>query len=118
MSAESIIRNWKLTDVTFGEGTLNKAGTLSNDMGIKKALICIGGGSVEKFGYLSTLINALDKSGINYDVIRGVEPNPSVGTIYRIALKALQSHSDGFIALGGGSVIDAAKAANVLVTPS
>ena len=50
------------------------------------------------------------------NVIRGVEPNPSVGTIYRIALKALQSHSDGFIALGGGSVIDAAKAANVLVT--
>jgi alcohol dehydrogenase class IV len=116
MSAENIINNWKLTDITFGEGTLNKAGSTSSDMGMKHALICIGGGSVEKFGYLSTLINALDKSGIKYDVIRGVEPNPSVGTIYRIALKALQSHSDGFIALGGGSVIDAAKAANVLVT--
>ena len=64
MSAENIINNWKLTDITFGEGTLNKAGSTSSDMGMKHALICIGGGSVEKFGYLSTLINALDKSGI------------------------------------------------------
>ncbi|TFG16709.1 MAG: iron-containing alcohol dehydrogenase [Promethearchaeota archaeon] len=116
MSAENIINNWKLTDITFGMGTLSKAGEISKQMGMKKALICIGGGSVEKFGYLSTLIDTLEKSGINYDLIRGIEPNPSVGTIYRIALKAVQSQSDGFIALGGGSVIDAAKAANVLVT--
>jgi len=116
MSAENIINNWKLTDITFGMGALCKSGEISKEMGMKNALICIGGGSVEKFGYLSTLIKTLEKSGINYDLIRAIEPNPSVGTIYRIALKAIQSQSDGFIALGGGSVIDAAKAANVLVT--
>jgi len=116
MNAENIIKNWNLTKITFGAGTLSKAGEISEKMGMKKPLICIGGGSVEKFGYLSTLSDALEKSRINYDFIKGIEPNPSVGTIYRIALKALQSQSDGFIALGGGSVIDAAKAANILVT--
>jgi alcohol dehydrogenase class IV len=116
MSAEDIIKNWNLTKISFGEGSLSKAGDISKEMGMKKPLICIGGGSVEKFGYLDVLTDVLGKMGLQYNLIRGVEPNPSVGTIYRIALKALQSQSDGFIALGGGSVIDAAKAANVLVT--
>ena len=37
--AEEIIRNWKLTDVTFGENTLQEAGKLASEMGMKKALI-------------------------------------------------------------------------------
>jgi alcohol dehydrogenase class IV len=116
LSAERIINNWKLTNITFGEGTLNKAGIISDEMGIKKALITIGGGSVETFGYLSKLTDSLDKYGVKYSILKGIEPNPSIGTIYRIALKAVQSQTDGFIALGGGSVIDATKAANVLDT--
>jgi alcohol dehydrogenase len=83
---------------------------------MKRPLICIGGGSVEKFRYLEILTDVLEQNGLSYHLIRGVEPNASVGTIYRIALKALESQSDGLIALGGGSVIDAAKAVNVLVT--
>lgn len=118
MSAEDIIKNWNLTKISFGEGSLSKAGEISSEMGMKKPLICIGGGSVEKYGYLNVLTDVLEKMGLQYNLIRGVEPNPSIGTIYRIALKALQSQSDGFIALGGGSVIDAAKAANVLITLS
>lgn len=116
MNAEEIIKNWNLTDVTFGEGTISQAGTITKEMGISNALIVIGGGSVEKFGHLSKLIDSLKKNGIKHNLIKGTEPNPSVGTIYRIALKALQCQADGFLALGGGSVIDAAKAANVLVT--
>ncbi|MFW9928408.1 MAG: iron-containing alcohol dehydrogenase [Candidatus Thorarchaeota archaeon] len=116
MSAEDIVKNWNLTKISFGEGSLSKAGEISREMGMNKPLICIGGGSVERFGYLDVLIDVLEKNRCQYNLIRGVEPNPSIGTIYRIALKALQSQSDGFIALGGGSVIDAAKAANVLVT--
>jgi alcohol dehydrogenase class IV len=116
MSADDIVKHWKLTKISFGEGNLNKAGEISREMGMGKPLICIGGGSVERFGYLDILTDALKKNGCQYNLIRGIEPNPSIGTIYRIALKALQSQSDSFIALGGGSVIDAAKAANVLVT--
>jgi len=116
MSAENIVKNWKLTQVKFGEGTLNEVGKIAKEMGMHKPLITIGGGSVEKYGYLKTLIDNLEKKGIKYDILKGIEPNPCVGTIYRIALKSLQSHSDGFIALGGGSVIDAAKAANILVS--
>jgi alcohol dehydrogenase class IV len=116
MKAEVMIKNWKLTDIFFGEGTINKAGSIAKELGMKKTLICIGGGSVKKFGYISKLTNSLDKDGIKHEIIENIEPNPSVGTIYRIALKALQSQTDSFIALGGGSVIDAAKAANVLVS--
>ena len=116
MNAEEIVKNWKLTDVIFGEGTINQAGTIAKEMGINKALITIGGGSVEKYGYLIKLIDTLDKNGIKHELLKGIEPNPSIGTIYRIALKALQCQTDGFVALGGGSTIDAAKAANVLVS--
>lgn len=116
MNAEEIVKNWELTDITFGQGTIDQSGVIARDMGMKNALITIGGGSVEKYGYLSKLINSLEQNNIKYNILKGVETNPSIGTIYRIALKAFQIKADGFIALGGGSVIDAVKAANVLVT--
>jgi alcohol dehydrogenase len=116
MKAEEIVKNWKLTEIIFGEGTINQVGNIADEIGIKKALITIGGGSVDKFGYLKKLTDSLENGGLKFDLLQGIEPNPSIGTIYRIALKFLQTKADGFIALGGGSVIDAAKAANVLVT--
>ncbi|MFX0100517.1 MAG: iron-containing alcohol dehydrogenase [Candidatus Hodarchaeota archaeon] len=114
--AEEIISKWDLTKVTFGNGTLKQAGTITKEMGMKKALIVIGGGSVERNGYLKSLTDALDKEGISHDLFKGVEPNPSVETIYRIALKTLNCQVDSYIGLGGGSTLDAVKAANVLVT--
>ncbi|MHA1792026.1 MAG: iron-containing alcohol dehydrogenase family protein [Promethearchaeota archaeon] len=116
IKAEEIIKDWKLTEITFGEGTLNKAGTKAKELGIKKALIVIGGGSVIKNGYLAKLEESLNNSEIEHELFQGVEPNPSIETIYRIALKALFSKIDGFIGLGGGSTLDAVKAANILVT--
>ncbi|MHA1680508.1 MAG: iron-containing alcohol dehydrogenase [Promethearchaeota archaeon] len=114
--AEEIVNNWTLTRVTFGEGTLSTVGDHAKELNMKKTLIVIGGGSVEKQGYLKVLVDSLDATGIEHELFKGVEPNPCIETIYGIALKATFSKVDSFIGLGGGSVLDAVKAANVLVT--
>ncbi len=114
--ALEIIQNWKLTKVTFEDGALNKAGEIAKEMGMKNALISIGGGSVEKNGQLRRLQASLTKAGVKHDLFKGVEPNPSVETIYRMALKLLHCQADSIIGLGGGSVLDACKMANVLVS--
>ncbi|MHA1370135.1 MAG: iron-containing alcohol dehydrogenase family protein [Promethearchaeota archaeon] len=114
--AENIVKNWKLTDITFGLDTVVKVGEIAEEIGLKKALIVIGGGSVEKNGYLTKVIDALDDVGIEHVIFRGVEPNPSIETTYSVALKYLYTKSNGFIGLGGGSVLDIVKAANVLVS--
>ncbi len=115
-TALHIVKNWQLTRVSFGEGTVRTAGELARDMGMHHALVVIGGGSVEHSGHLKNLLGVLNAAGITHDVFKGVEPNPSIETMYRIALKVLHSKADGLIGLGGGSVLDACKAANVLVS--
>ncbi|MEX2683816.1 MAG: iron-containing alcohol dehydrogenase family protein [Candidatus Sigynarchaeota archaeon] len=114
--AIEIIKNWKLTRVIFEDGALNSAGEIAKGMGMKNALIAIGGGSVEKSGQLGRLQAALAAAGIKHDLFKGIEPNPSVETIYRMALKLLHCKADGIVGLGGGSVLDACKAANVMVS--
>ncbi|MBN2151143.1 MAG: iron-containing alcohol dehydrogenase [Candidatus Lokiarchaeota archaeon] len=114
--ALDIIKNWKLTRVSFEDGALDKAGDVAKEMGMKNALVAIGGGSAEKSGQLGRLQASLSKAGVKQDLFGGVEPNPSVETIYRMALKLLHCKADGIVGLGGGSVLDACKAANVMVS--
>nr|MDO8086614.1 iron-containing alcohol dehydrogenase [Candidatus Sigynarchaeum springense]MDO8117258.1 iron-containing alcohol dehydrogenase [Candidatus Sigynarchaeota archaeon] len=114
--ALDIIKNWALTIVTFEDGALEKAGNIAKEMGMKNALIVIGGGSVEKSGQLGRLQATLTRAGVKHDLFKGIEPNPSVESIYRMALKLLHCKADGIVGLGGGSVLDACKAANVMVS--
>jgi alcohol dehydrogenase len=92
-------------DILYGEGALNKLASLKG----KKAVIVTGGSSMKKFGFLDQAQALLKKAGIESVIVDGVEPNPSVDTVWRGA-KAMQEFGpDWIVAIGGGSALDAAK---------
>lgn len=81
----------------------------------KKALIVTGKTSSITNGSLKDVTNALEKEGIVYDIFNNVEENPSLETIEEIARLGRTQKSDFVIGIGGGSPIDSAKAAGVLI---
>jgi len=113
--AMQIFEEWPRTKIIFGQNTLAETGKYANEFG-KSAFIVIGQGSVKKYGYLDTLIESLEEEGISHELYEGVEPNPSKKTVEDIAEQFNQGTFDVTIALGGGSTMDAAKAALILTT--
>ena len=83
----------------------------------KKALIVISNGkSTRANGYLSRTEEQLQKAGIETVVFDGVSPNPTVGNVNAGAEAARKADCDFLVALGGGSVMDCAKAIAVMAT--
>jgi alcohol dehydrogenase YqhD (iron-dependent ADH family) len=81
----------------------------------KHALIVTGGGSVARLGYLQEISDALTAAGVQLSYFSGIEPNPEAATINRAAAYLRAEKADFIIALGGGSVMDAAKAIAAIV---
>jgi alcohol dehydrogenase len=81
-----------------------------------RTLLTIGKGTIKKSGVLDSISQALEKNSITYKIVEGVEPNPSKETVYRIVYHLLAGDFNCLLAIGGGSVIDAAKAAGILGT--
>lgn len=94
------------SQLMFGDGCLEHLKTLST----KKAMIVIGGSSLEKNGMLAKVEEYLHEAGAETAVFRGVEPDPSFDTVCRGAAEMLAFGPDLIVALGGGSPMDAAKA--------
>lgn len=63
-----------------------------------------------KLGLIKILTDQLDRKGINYHVFSDIEPDPSTEIVEKGLMHIILNKPDGLIALGGGSVIDAAKA--------
>jgi alcohol dehydrogenase class IV len=112
---EKILSEWKPTNIQFGEGAIETVGEVVGKYG-DNVLLVIGGGSVKKNGIYDRIINRLDKSSIRHGVCERVEPNPSKETVYRIAYHILAGEFTCLLAVGGGSAMDAAKAAGILST--
>jgi len=93
-------------DLYFGKGALEALKTFEG----KKAIICVGGGSMKKFGFLDRAVSYLKEAGMEVNLFEGIEPDPSVETVMRGAEEMLAFQPDWIIAMGGGSPIDAAKA--------
>ncbi|BDI33589.1 NADH-dependent alcohol dehydrogenase [Capsulimonas corticalis] len=75
----------------------------------KHAFVVTGGGSVERLGYLKHVTDALTAAGVTISYFSGVEPNPEAATINRAAAQLKAAGADFVVAVGGGSVMDAAK---------
>ena len=97
------------TRVVFGPGEFARAGRLAVGIG-KKCLLVIGGGSVERHGYLQKLQAMLKDAGVESVLFRGIEPNPHLETCIKAAKQAREAACDFVLGLGGGSVMDACKA--------
>lgn len=93
-------------DIYHGKGALEALKTLTG----KKAMICVGGGSMQRFGFLDKAEAYLREAGMEVERIEGIEPDPSVETVMKGAAKMQEFQPDWIIAMGGGSPIDAAKA--------
>ena len=101
------------TKIIFGAGTLSRLKKNIKGLG-KKALIVIGQGSVKKYGYLKKVTEQLDAINVESIIFEGIEPNPRVSTIDKAAELARKANPKFVIALGGGSVMDAAKCISML----
>jgi alcohol dehydrogenase class IV len=113
--AEKILEAWKPTKIHFGEGTTLRVGEVVKRYG-DRTLLIIGKGSIKKSGMLDRILRSLEENTVGCKVVEGVEPNPSKETVYRIAFHLLAGNFNLLLAVGGGSVIDAAKAAGILGT--
>lgn len=93
-------------DLYHGKGSLE---ALKGFKG-KKAIVCVGGGSMKKFGFLDKAVSYLKEAGMEVKLFEGIEPDPSVETVMKGAQAMLDFQPDWIVAIGGGSPIDAAKA--------
>ncbi|MDO4788487.1 MAG: iron-containing alcohol dehydrogenase [Johnsonella sp.] len=93
-------------DLYHGKNALEVLKTLEG----KRAIVCVGGSSMKKFGFLDKTISYLKEAGMEVEVFEGIEPDPSVDTVMRGAAEMIKFQPDWIIAIGGGSPIDAAKA--------
>ncbi len=93
-------------DLYHGEGALEALKTLKG----KKAMICVGGGSMKRGGFLQKAIDYLKEAGFEVQTFEGIESDPSVDTVMKGAQAMLDFGPDWIVAMGGGSPIDAAKA--------
>ncbi len=98
------------TDVVFGEGSVSRAAELVKKHGGSRVLVVYGGGSAKRSGLLGRVFALLDEALIPYDSIGGVQPNPRVELAREGVKKAAAFRADLILAVGGGSVIDTAKA--------
>ncbi len=98
------------THFTFGKETEKEVGALVKRFGGSKVMIHYGGGSAVKSGLLDRVEKSLEKMGIEYVLLGGVKPNPRSGLVYEGIELCKKEGVDFILAIGGGSVIDSAKA--------
>ena len=93
-------------DLYHGKGSLEALKTLED----KKAIICVGGGSMKRNGFLQKAEDYLKEAGMEVKLFEGIESDPSVDTVMKGAKVMEEYGPDWIVAIGGGSPIDAAKA--------
>ncbi|MDH5703886.1 MAG: iron-containing alcohol dehydrogenase [Aigarchaeota archaeon] len=115
--ARRTIREWKGDSYVFGQGVLDRVGELAATYGDTTLLV------VSELADwirrpLNTITDSLDGSRVSYDIVLGARPNCPREDLYRIAFHAALHRPKSVVAFGGGSTIDAVKAAGVLASYS
>lgn len=98
------------TEFVFGRGMTDSTGEKLAEKGFKRAFLVYGRGSVVRNGTLDRVKKSLESSGIVYDELGGVRPNPEIHEVREGIEKARAFQPDCMLAIGGGSCIDCAKA--------
>lgn len=87
-----------------------QVGALARKHGARKVMIVYGGGSVVRSGLLDRVKQSLQEAGIEYCLMGGVQPNPVDTKVYEGIEFCRREQADMLLPVGGGSVIDTAKA--------
>ena len=97
------------TEFVFGKATEMQVGALARKHGARKVMI-VYGGSVVRSGLLDRVKQSLQEAGIEYCLMGGVQPNPVDTKVYEGIEFCRREQADMLLPVGGGSVIDTAKA--------
>lgn len=98
------------TKVVFGKNSVSQVGALVKEQGCRKVLVHFGGGSVVRSGLLERVYQSLKEAGVNYVSLGGVVPNPRLSKVREGIALCREEEVDFLLAVGGGSVLDSAKA--------
>lgn len=98
------------TEFVFGKDRESECGKYVKKYGGSKVLIHYGGGSAERSGLLGRVRESLNKSGVSFVELGGVQPNPRDTLVYKGIELCRSEGVDFILAVGGGSAIDSAKA--------
>ncbi|MGE4277457.1 MAG: iron-containing alcohol dehydrogenase [Lawsonibacter sp.] len=98
------------THIFFGPGTEEQTGKQAAAHGASRVLVVYGGQSAVKSGLLDRILSSLDQAGLAHSALGGVHPNPHLSLARAGVEQALAFGADFLLAVGGGSVIDTAKA--------
>ncbi len=98
------------TRIIFGKDTEQQAGSLAKQQGASKVFVVYGGGSVVKSGLLNRVTDSLTEAGLTWVAKGGVKPNPRLSFARECVEESKEFGTDFVLAVGGGSVIDTAKA--------
>ena len=106
----AVVEFYTPTEVYFGKEVENLVGEKLKAAGYKKVLLHFGSGSVKRSGLLDRVEKTLDAAGLEYVELGGVVPNPRI-SLARKGIELYKNENCDFIlAVGGGSVLDSAKA--------
>ena len=94
----------------FGSGEERNTGALVRRFGGTKVLLVYGGGSVKRNGAYDAVTASLREAGLPWCELSGIQANPRSGKVYEGVDLVRREGADFLLALGGGSVIDTAKA--------
>ncbi|AIQ73235.1 MULTISPECIES: iron-containing alcohol dehydrogenase [Paenibacillus] len=100
------------TKLIFGQGTLEALKTEVPKYG-KNVLLMYGGGSIKRSGLYDKVVAELSSIGATVTELSGVEPNPRLSTVHKGVELCREHNIDLVLAVGGGSVLDCAKAVAV-----
>ena len=92
-------------DIYYGPGAISE---LKNLKGYKKAIVVTGGSSMKRGGFLQQVEDVLKETGLEVQLFEGVEPDPSIETVFKGAKAMTEFQPDVIVAIGGGSPIYAA----------
>ena len=98
------------TRIVFGKDSVEKLPEQLKRSGASRVLVVYGGHSAKKSGLLDRVLALLGGAGVSYDTLGGVQPNPHLGLAREGVKKAIAMDAQLILAIGGGSVIDTAKA--------
>ena len=97
------------TKIYFGSNKEQLIGQICLEGGYKRVYIVIGQGSVKRNGLLNKVLKSLEDSDVEYQILEGVRPNPTIDLCHKGIEEARIFKPDLILAIGGGSVIDTAK---------
>ncbi len=101
---------WTPTRYVFGRGVENKAGQLTASMLGRKVLMVYGGHSAQASGLLDRVRKSLNESSVEFEELGGIRPNPTDDKVREGIALMREKGLTALLAVGGGSVIDTAKA--------